>query len=66
MYELKIKVERKWLVDKIKRIVTKDNDDFRNTKRALEKCGGNRRQAAEFLGLSKRTIVRRVKKYGLK
>lgn len=32
---------------------------------ALEKCGGNRKKAAQMLGVSDRTLYRRMKQYGL-
>ena len=33
--------------------------------KALEKNGGNRRKAAQELGISERTLFRRIKQYGL-
>jgi two-component system, NtrC family, response regulator AtoC len=33
--------------------------------RALAKLGGNRTKAAEELGISRRTILNKIKKYGL-
>jgi len=33
--------------------------------KALEKNGGNRQKAAEELGISARTLYRRIKQYGL-
>jgi DNA-binding NtrC family response regulator len=32
---------------------------------ALEQCGGNQTQAAELLGMSRRTLVARLSGYGL-
>ena len=32
---------------------------------ALNKCGGNRKKAAQMLGVSDRTLYRRMKQYGL-
>jgi two-component system response regulator AtoC len=32
---------------------------------ALEKCGGNRTHAAAMLGLSRKTILNKLKIYGL-
>ena len=37
----------------------------RAIERALHESGGNRRQAARTLGLSERTLYRRLKDYGL-
>ena len=34
-------------------------------KRALEACGGNRKVAADKLGISERTLYRKIKEYGL-
>jgi len=36
-----------------------------NIKRALDECKGNRRQAAEMLGISERTLYRKILKFGL-
>ena len=33
--------------------------------KALEKNGGNRKKAAQELGISDRTLYRRIKQYGL-
>jgi len=33
--------------------------------RALEKTGGNRKEAADILGFSERTLYRKIKEYGL-
>jgi DNA-binding NtrC family response regulator len=33
---------------------------------ALERCGGNRAQAAKLLGMSRPTMIYRIEKYGIK
>lgn len=33
--------------------------------RVLEQCGGNRKEAAEQLGISERTLYRKIKEYDL-
>jgi two-component system response regulator AtoC len=33
--------------------------------KALERCGGNRTRAAEMLGLSRKTILNKLKSWGL-
>jgi DNA-binding NtrC family response regulator len=33
--------------------------------KALESCGGNRTKAAELLGISRRTILNKIRTYGL-
>ncbi|OPZ62421.1 MAG: acetoacetate metabolism regulatory protein AtoC [Candidatus Aerophobetes bacterium ADurb.Bin490] len=34
-------------------------------RQALEKTGGNRTKAAEILGVSRRTLLYRIKEYGI-
>lgn len=42
-----------------------ENVEIDTIKRALERTGGNRRQAASILGISERTLYRKIKEYGL-
>ncbi len=34
--------------------------------KALEKCGGNQTKAAQYLDLSRKTLIYRMEKYGLR
>ncbi len=42
-----------------------ENMEKRQIMLALEECGNNRTRAAEKLGISRRTLLRRLKKYGI-
>ena len=42
-----------------------DNWNKTSLEKALERCGGNRRQAAKMLGISDRTLYRRLKEYNI-
>lgn len=52
-------------VDGEKRMVVYQAPEARKLVRLLEECGGNRRLAAEKLGISTTTLWRRLKKYGI-
>ena len=40
-------------------------DEAARIKRALEECGGNQSRAAKLLGVSRKTLIRRLDRYGL-
>ncbi len=44
---------------------TLDDMEKKRIIQILEECGGNRTRAAEKLGISRRTLLRRIKEYGL-
>ena len=53
-------------VEALKEISLRIEDGERERiKRALELSGGNRKVAAETVGLSERTLYRKIKEYGL-
>lgn len=52
-------------VDGEKRAVVYQAPEARKLIRLLEECGGNRRLAAQKLGISTTTLWRRLKKYGI-
>lgn len=52
-------------VDGEKRAVVYQAPEARKLVRLLEECGGNRRLAAQKLGISTTTLWRRLKKYGI-
>jgi DNA-binding NtrC family response regulator len=45
--------------------MTLDEMEERAIRAALSEVGGNRRKAAEQLGMGERTLYRKIKKYGL-
>jgi transcriptional regulator with PAS, ATPase and Fis domain len=44
----------------------RDRAERRAIEQALDKCGGNQTRAAALLGISRRTLVDRIGKYGIK
>lgn len=53
------------VVDELERDLTIDDNEREIIRRALTKAKGNRKEAAALLGLSERTIYRKMKEYNL-
>ena len=53
------------VVDELERDLTIDENEREIIRRALTKANGNRKEAAALLGLSERTIYRKMKEYNL-
>jgi two-component system response regulator HydG len=45
--------------------MTMDDMEREAIRAALESVGGNRRKAAELLGIGERTLYRKISRYGL-
>jgi DNA-binding NtrC family response regulator len=44
---------------------TKDDDERARILAALDRCAGNQTQAAQLLGMSRRTLINRLEKYSM-
>ena len=53
------------VVDELERDLTIDENEREIIRRALTKSNGNRKEAAALLGLSERTIYRKMKEYNI-
>ena len=61
-----ITVQAKQVMENIGEILKEAGTDYEHVvEKALEKNGGNRKKAAKELGISDRTLYRRIKQYGL-